>query len=242
MAELCEKIVAPSQWVSDALSANGIAADKLTISRQAVSPLLAKAAAARLPRASTKELMVGFVGRFEPYKGAHVLLEAMARIPQDAPIRLLLAGSGPDAKYVRRLINASDSDRRIEFCGPISREELPDFLNRIDILAVPSNYMETGPLVVLEGHAFGLPVMGADLGGISERIRHGVDGWLLPFDDRDAWAAKMQMLALDRSEIDRMAANIAQSRTMELVASEMVNLYTDILRARRPSTETQQPC
>lgn len=242
MADLCEKIVAPSQWVSDALAANGIAADKLTLSRQAVSPLLAKAAASRSRRKPAGDLTIGFVGRLEPYKGAHVLLEAMAGIPRDVPVRLLLAGSGPDAEYVRRLLDASDSDRRIEFCGSISREELPDFLDRLDILAVPSNYMETGPLVVLEGHAFGLPVMGADLGGISERVRDGVDGWLLPFDDSGAWAATMHRLALDRSEIDRMAANIEPSRTMQVVAAEMVDLYDEILQARPPSGEASQPC
>jgi len=240
MAGLCEKIVAPSQWVADALAANGIAADKFTISRQAVSPLLAKAAAGRSRREPTKELMVGFVGRLEPYKGAHVLVEAMAGIPRDVPIRLLLAGKGPDAEYVRRLADASDNDRRIEFCGPISREELPGFLSQLDILAVPSKYMETGPLVVLEGYALGLPVMGADLGGISERIRDGVDGWLLPFDDSGAWAATMQRLALDRNEIDRMTANIEPSRTMEVVASEMIDLYSGILRARLLSAKASQ--
>lgn len=242
MADLCEKIVAPSQWVSDALAANGIAADKLTLSRQAVSPLLAKAAAGRSRREPAKELVVGFVGRLEPYKGAHMLLEAMAGIPQDVPVRLLVAGSGPDAEYVRRFNVASDSDRRIEFCGPITREELPAFLNRLDVLAVPSNYMETGPLVVLEGHAFGLPVMGADLGGISERIRDGLDGWLLPFDDSGAWAATMRRLALDRSEIDRLVANIQPSRTMADVASEMVDLYDRLLRDRPRSAEASQPC
>ncbi|HZY55320.1 MAG TPA: glycosyltransferase, partial [Reyranella sp.] len=115
------------------------------------------------------------------------------------------------------------------FCGSISRKEVPDFLRSIDVLAVPSNYMETGPLVVLEAHAFGVPVMGADLGGISERIRDGVDGWLLPFDDSAAWAATIQQIVLDREKLAQIASNIEPCRTMGDVASEMAALYRQIL-------------
>ena len=41
-----------------------------------------------------------------------------------------------------------------------------------DLLAVPSQWMETGPIVVLEAHAVGTPVLGANLGGIAELVHH----------------------------------------------------------------------
>jgi glycosyltransferase involved in cell wall biosynthesis len=93
--------------------------------------------------------------------------------------------------------------------------------------------METGPLVVLEAYAFGLPVMGADLGGIAERIRDGVDGWLLPFDDSRAWAAAMREVALDRTKLRRLAGNVLPSRTMADVASEMAEVYRQVLDGRK---------
>jgi glycosyltransferase involved in cell wall biosynthesis len=82
---------------------------------------------------------------------------------------------------------------------------------------------------VLEAHAFGVPVMGADLGGISERIRNGVDGWLLPFDDSAAWATAIQEIVLDRAKLAQIASNIEPCRTMGDVAAEMATLYRDIL-------------
>jgi glycosyltransferase involved in cell wall biosynthesis len=229
MVDLSATIVAPSGWVHSGLLANGVAPEKLTVSRQGVASGLVEEAARGTRKPPSNELVVGFVGRLEHYKGAHILLEAIAQIPRELPLRLRIAGSGTEPEYLRKLILAAGQDKRIEFLGSISRTEVTEFLRSIDVLAVPSNYMETGPLVVLEAHAFGVPVMGADLGGISERIRDGVDGWLLPFDDPAAWATAIQEITLDRARLAQIASNIEPCRTMGDVASEMTALYHEIL-------------
>ncbi len=229
MASLCHRIVAPSQWVYAALAANAVPPQKIFISRQAVAKSLIERGARGGAAHDGRELRIGFIGRLEHYKGAHILLQAMGQIPRNVPIRLIVAGSGTELPYLRTLEAAAEGDARIEFLGPILHDQVPDFLDRIDVLAVPSNYMETGPLVVLEAYAFGIPVMGANLGGIAERIRDGVDGWLLPFDDSEAWAAAMRAAALDRAQVARLAATIRPSRTMGDVASEMAAQYRQVL-------------
>ena len=235
MSELCQRIVAPSQWVYAALTANDVDPAKIFISRQAVAQSFVDVGAqhVRSKEAPGGALRIGFVGRLEPYKGPHVLLEALAAIPREVPIRLVVAGSGTEPPYLRVLERLANGDDRVEFLGPISHDELPDFLGKIDVLAVPSNYMETGPLVVLEAFGFGGPVMGADLGGIAERIRDGVDGWLLPFRDSRAWATAMQEVALDRSKLERLKANIRVTRTMQDVGSEMASIYRQVVPAER---------
>jgi glycosyltransferase involved in cell wall biosynthesis len=232
MADLSEMIVAPSGWVHSGLLANDIAPAKLSVSRQGVTTALTREAASAPRQPPGDVLRVGFIGRLEHYKGAHILIEAMARLPRDLPIHLMIAGSGTEPGYLRQLIQAWDGDKRIEFLGSISRAQVPDFMRKLDVLAVPSNYMETGPLVVLEAQVFGIPVMGADIGGISERIRDGVDGWLLPFSDPGAWAAALQDAATDRARLARYAASIGRTRTMGDVADDMVEVYRDILAAR----------
>jgi glycosyltransferase involved in cell wall biosynthesis len=229
MADLSRKIVVPSEWIHAGLLRNGIPPAKLAISRQGVDGALVREAATPGGKPPSQELVIGFIGRLEQYKGAHILIEAMARLSPELPIRLLVAGSGTDAQYLRKLTQVWAGNRRIEFLGPLSREEVPDFLRRLDVLAVPSNTMETGPLVVLEGQVFGLPVMGADLGGISERIRDGIDGWLLPFDDPREWAVAMQDAALNRSKVETFARNVRPPRTMADVAAEMADLYRGIV-------------
>lgn len=88
--------------------------------------------------------------------------------------------------------------------------------------------METGPIVVLEAQAMGVPVMGADLGGIAERVRDGIDGWLLPFDNPLAWAAAMQRIAADPGEVAMRAANSARTRSDSDIAIEMAALYGEV--------------
>jgi glycosyltransferase involved in cell wall biosynthesis len=97
---------------------------------------------------------------------------------------------------------------------------------------VPSRYMETGPIVVQEARALGIPVMGADLGGISERVEDGVDGWLLPFDDPEPWADAIREAATDRAKLARLSANMRRKRSQDDVASEMATLYRQILAGR----------
>ncbi len=108
--------------------------------------------------------------------------------PPTCPVQLRIAGVGQDAGFASRMEAAARKDPRIQLMGLVKHEKVPEFLADIDVLAVPSRYTETGPIVVQEARALGIPVMGADLGGISERVRHGVDGWLLPFDDPKPWA------------------------------------------------------
>lgn len=232
LSRLCERIVVPSEWVRSALRENAIPDAKILLSRQAASATFAGAALTRNGRqprdsANKRPLTIGFVGRVEPYKGVRTLIEAMAHIPPQTPLRLVIAGTG-DAGNLRTIEAAAAKDRRIELVGALPHDGIPAFLDGLDILAVPSRWMETGPIVVLEAQAMGVPVMGADLGGIAERVRDGIDGWLLPFDNSQAWAAAMQRAATDPAEVAVRAANSVRTRSDGDVATEMATLYGEV--------------
>ena len=72
-------------------------------------------------------------------------------------------------------------------------------------------------------------MLGANLGGIAEVVRHGVDGILVAPDDAAAWAATIRRLVEDRHVIDAMRARIAPPRTMDAAADDMAALYARIL-------------
>ena len=152
----------------------------------------------------------------------------MAHIPPRTPLRLVIAGTGDDARNLRAIEAAAAKDPRIELIGALPHDGIPAFLDSIDILAVPSRWMETGPIVVLEAQAMGIPVMGSDLGGIAERIRDGIDGWLLPFDDPRAWATAMQRAATDPGEVAARTANSMRTRSDGDIAAEMATLYGEV--------------
>lgn len=236
MAALCARIVAPSEWVRAALAANAIAPEKVVVSGQAASAEFSDRKPRPLQGGDRREIVIGFLGRLERYKGADLLVRALARLPDDLPVRLRIAGVGRDARFARRMEEAARKDSRIQLIGLVEHDRVPAFLADIDVLAVPSRYMETGPIVVQEARALGIPVMGADLGGISERVRHGVDGWLLPFDDPRPWAEAIRVAATNRAEVARLSSNMHRTRSIDDVASDMAKLYREIMNDRaRPA-------
>ena len=234
MATLSERIVAPSEWVRAALAENAIPPEKIVVSGQSASAEFSDRKQRPLEGAGRREIVIGFLGRLERYKGADMLVRALELLPADLPVQLRIAGIGQDARFAKRMERAAQKDTRIQLMGLVKHEKVPEFLADIDVLAVPSRYMETGPIVVQEARALGIPVMGADLGGISERVHHGVDGWLLPFDDPQPWAEAIRIAATDRAEVARLSGNMRRTRSIDDVADDMATLYRDIM-ANRPA-------
>jgi glycosyltransferase involved in cell wall biosynthesis len=137
----------------------------------------------------------------------------------------------------REVTNLAGEDARIRILPPLVPGEVPDFLQSIDVLAVPSQWLETGPLVVLEALAAGTPVIGSRLGGISELVRDGENGLLVPHADAAAWRAALLRL-LDPELRQRLRDGIGAVRAEALVARETFELYREVLSANpaRPST------
>jgi glycosyltransferase involved in cell wall biosynthesis len=229
---LCERVVAVCQWLLDALRGNGAPADKLVLSRQATD--CPAAPPARLPPDPSRPLRVGFLGRFEPLKGAEVLLRAVASLPREVAVRAVVRGvpeDGAGGRHVRRLQRLAAADARIDLGGALPRAALPAFFSEIDLLAVPSTCLETGPLVVYEALAHGMPVLGSRLGGIAELVRDGADGWLLPAGDVAAWRRHLADLAAGRKPLPRLDKPHPALRTWAQAAQEMTDLYRQVVSA-----------
>ena len=229
MARHSDRIVAVCQWAFDALLLNGIAREKLSLCRQGIEDALPPALR-RPERVAGSALRVGFLGRYDPIKGLHVLARAFRRLPAVLPIELHIHGvaNGPaERDYAAVIRSIADGDPRIHFLPPVGREAIWDALSGFDVLAVPSQLLETGPLVVIEAQAAGTPVLGSDLGGISELVTRGSRGWLVAHDSVDAWAAELKRLSEARdAACGPMPAR--DVRTMRDVACETLELYAGL--------------
>ncbi len=112
---------------------------------------------------------IGFAGALAPHKGPHVLLEAARRL--DWPrLKLRLAGRFSDAIYEQALRRLGDR-RSVDFVGALPARQMPEFLRRLDVLVVPSLWLENVPMIVLEAQACGTPVLVSDVGGIREIVK-----------------------------------------------------------------------
>jgi glycosyltransferase involved in cell wall biosynthesis len=225
-----DHVVAVSQWVSDVLRRNTVPAGKITLSHQGIG------APAQMPRPTVLHrqagpLKIAYFGRIDWAKGPDLLVRALAMI-SGADVRIdvfaIRQSAGPDREY-EWLAAQAQQDRRLNLRAAVVPDVVTGIMADYDLIAVPSRCLETGPLVVLEAFAAGVPVLGANLGGIAELVRDGVDGILVAPDDAAAWAATISRLAEDRHVIDALRSRVKPPRTMEAATDEMAKLYARLL-------------
>jgi glycosyltransferase involved in cell wall biosynthesis len=178
-----------------------------------------------------RPLRAVFLGRMDPTKGLHQLIEMFQQTPGLAAT-LDIYGVAQDAAgvvYEERLRAAAAEDRRMRFRSPIQQDQVTELLAGYDVLLVPSEVMETGPLVVLEAFAAGRPVVGSNLGGIAELVRDGVDGLLVWPGDVEGWRAALERCVGEVGLLDRLRRGIRPPRTMVDVAREVQEVYKSVL-------------
>jgi glycosyltransferase involved in cell wall biosynthesis len=224
-----DRIVAVSEWVHQVLLRTGVPEGKITVCRHGRTQTCGIALGPRQGTGQSEPgpLRIAFVGRLYPAKGLHILVQALRELP-DLPVKLDVYGmvqSRASELYRSCLISSASGDSRISLLPPLPQDEVVGRLAEYDALAVPSQWMETGPLVVYDAFAAGIPVIGSDRGGIAELVEHERNGLLVEPSRVGAWAAAIRRLAGDRELVERLRNGIRPPRTMTAVAREMQALY-----------------
>ncbi len=185
----------------------------------------------RLRRFRGYPILFGFVGRVSPFKGAHVLAAAVRGIPpQLAEFHLFGSVRPEDRRY---LSNLSGLHPGVVFHGGYSQESLPEILDRIDVLILPSIQQETVGLVGLEAQAAGLPIIGANVGAIPEYAHHEVNGLL--FDPGNSASLRTQIDKIVRGPhlIGQFSANVVRPAGMASHVSRLLTVYEKVLSSAR---------
>jgi glycosyltransferase involved in cell wall biosynthesis len=228
-----DSVVVLCTWARELLMRNGVPADKICLSRHGLLRRGERHRSRCLDGAPRQTLRLVYLGRLHPTKGVELLVRAV-HAAANAAVELDVYGivQGPaDERYGRQLTKLSEDDGRIHYLEPVPVEDVWSTLERYDMLAVPSQWLETGPLVVLEAFDAGIPVLGSALGGIAELVQHGINGLLVqPHDEVDAWTSMLETLVAEPRMVDRLAEGVRPPRGMEDVAREMLIAYKSVQR------------
>lgn len=133
------------------------------------------------------------VARFVAQKNQQILISAMEQVNED--VRLTFVGDGPFMAQSRVQAKSLGLENRIQFLGEI--HNVPDVLATAQIFVLASNW-EGLPISILEAMRCGLPVIASDVGGVSEAVNHGGNGYLIENSSVEILASWINELALDR--------------------------------------------
>ncbi len=226
---LADLVIAPSQWVYELLSANGVPAERLRLCRQGLTQ--AQTRGKNMEEENLDgALRLGFFGRIDPTKGIDLLIDVMQQIPH-VPLALSIYGVNQEGtnNFIQKLRTRAQHDNRIRFLQSLPADQVLPAMQNLDLVLVPSLVMETGPLVVLEAFAAGTPVIGSDLGGIAELVHSDINGLLLPAGNVQSWVNALTHLSANPWIIQRWRLGIHKPRTMAQVATEMAGFYCELM-------------
>ncbi|MGE0877291.1 MAG: glycosyltransferase family 4 protein [Acidimicrobiia bacterium] len=141
-------------------------------------------------------LTIGYVGRLEEHKGVHVLIEALAKVP-DAELRIV--GDGPYRVELQQAATRYGVAERVHFGGYAGQDALPELYRSFDVLVVPSiptaGWIEQFGRVAVEAMASGVPVVASASGSLPEVVGDG--GVLVEPNDAVALADALDDLIND---------------------------------------------
>ncbi len=150
----------------------------------------------------TDAFVFACVATNRPRKGVPVLLDAMARLPADSTVHLLLVGGGMDGPEIDQLVRDNPQCDRIHRFG--HRDDVLRLVAAADAAVLPSLRREGLPKTVIEAMALGLPPIVTRTGGSPELVVAGESGWVVPPGEAAALTAAMQELAADPGRARRM--------------------------------------
>lgn len=142
-----------------------------------------------------------FIGRLQPYKGAHLLVEAFNNLtaPKGATLDIYGVWDGYE-EYFRAIKKKIDANGRIRFRGSLPPSDLNRAFAEADYFVLPSTWHENCPLIVLDALQANTPVIASEIGGITDIVKDGVNGILFPMGDFQALSGALQH-AIDEPEL-----------------------------------------
>jgi len=204
-----DKVIAVSKDLKGKMTSLGINPDKIKVLRNGVDTGRFKPTKDNFIHRTydlpDDTLLILFVGYMDTFKGIFELEEAFSRM-KDKNVALIMVGEGPKKADLEKKVLGHDLKEQVVLTGAVPREDIDKYYKSADIFVLPS-HSEGIPLVILEAMASGLPVIATNVGGLSEVVDDGENGFLIHPKDVENLATKLERLIDDPRVRERLASN-----------------------------------
>ena len=174
------------------------------------------------------EFILMHASNFRPVKNIRALLEVFAAVQGALPCKLVLVGEGPDLPFAKRRIRELQLEDRVVFLG--NQECIEALLPLADLFLLPSHHESFG-LAALEAMACGTVVIATSVGGTSEIIEDGHNGFLREPHDVDGWARAAIAVLRDPAGRARMQVAAREAASARFCSERLVEAYEEEYRA-----------
>jgi glycosyltransferase involved in cell wall biosynthesis len=210
-----DHILCVSRVLSDEAELRGASSERVHVLPNAIdpnrfrSPEPGQSLRARLGLAGS--IVIGHVGLFYRWDRLDVLIETAKSIRDCHPeIKVLLVGDGPEMGNLRRVAFRLGMEKEVIFSGPVPRDEVPAYIDAMDICVLPDSNAFGSPIALFEFMAMGKPCVVPDLGPMRDVIHHNTTGILFPHGNYVALRESLLRLVEDSTLRNQVGAQAKQ--------------------------------
>ena len=240
VANNAEKVIVPSNYLKKVVLKWGVDPQKIIViynafdAPQGTSASISKEDAKK--QIGLEGKIIVSAGRLVPWKGFDALIEIMPELSKKfddalderAGLKLIIIGEVPERNRLESVRNRAWLVEKVIFTGALSRDAVLDYLRAADVFALNTSY-EGLSHQILEAMALGVPVVTTDVGGNPELVIDGITGFLVEFNDKFAFAEKIDKILSDKSFATAMSEN-AKKKAEEFSKERMINETIKILK------------
>ena len=192
-----DRMCVVTHYMKDELVKNGFDPKRVEI-----HPPVPRPGEAGLRSTFSARNLILYAGQIIRGKGVDVLLRALAKV--NSPFECIILGDGNHKAECERLNAELGLTDRVHFKGFIPQDELKAYYRECSVVALSSVWPEPIATIGLEVMRYALPVVAFDAGGIKDWLIDGHNGYLVPWMDVDAFAARLDQLLLDKPLAKRL--------------------------------------
>lgn len=180
---------------------------------------------------SDRSNLIGYIGRLSGEKGIQHFTQALYYLlDDDRRLRILIGGDGALKDSIVSSLRDKGITDRVDMPGWIARDDLPQYLNELLLLVIPS-YTEGLPNIMLEAMACGTPVLATPVGAIPDVIVDGKTGFIMENNTPECIAENV-IRALRSPELENVAEAgrrfVEENFRFEKVVGDWENILQNI--------------
>lgn len=163
-----------------------------------------------------------FAGRVEKSKGIFILLESI----KDLDVSLVVCGGGTALEKAKKLSRDLRIENKVKFLGKLDSLELVKEYKNADVLIAPSLRVEGFPMSIIEGMSYFLPVIASSIGGNSDAVFEGRNGFLVDVTDSKELKERIRFFTTYPEKIKQFGMNSRNLAEQKFNLDIMIEEYT----------------